>query len=57
MELEVHVAGDAPIEVQLRANILGLPPAADGSVPLRPDNMMPAGQLGDLARLQRTQVF
>jgi hypothetical protein len=57
MELELKVAGDAPLKVQLRANLLGLPPAADGSVPVRPDHMMPAGQLGDLTRLQRTQVF
>jgi hypothetical protein len=57
MEVELHVAGDAPLELQLRANVLGLPPAPDGSVPVRPDDMMPAGQLGDLARLQRTKVF
>jgi hypothetical protein len=41
----------------LRANLLGLPPAESGTVPTRPGHMMPAGQLGDLTRLQRTFEF
>jgi hypothetical protein len=57
VEVEVVTVGTEPLRVYLRANILGLPPMADGAAPLRPDHMMPAGQLGDLSRLQRTFEF
>jgi hypothetical protein len=58
IELEIVTAGPGSLRLAMRANILGLPPMADGSAaPPRPDHMMPAGQLGDLTRLLRVQEF
>jgi hypothetical protein len=57
MLLELLTAGTGPVRMHLRANLLGLPPPESGAVPARPGHMMPAGQLGDLTRLQRTFEF
>ena len=57
MELEITTAGAGPLQVRLRADIPGLPSPDDNPVPERPDHMMPAGQLGDLTRVQRTREF
>jgi hypothetical protein len=57
MELEVTTADPGPLQVRLRANVPGLPSPGDDSAPDRPDDMMPAGPLGDLARVQRTREF
>ncbi|HUG97654.1 MAG TPA: M20/M25/M40 family metallo-hydrolase [Gammaproteobacteria bacterium] len=56
-ELEIFAADRAPVKLYLRSNILGLPPTDDGAMPLRPDHLMPASQLGDLTRLQRSLTF
>lgn len=56
-ELEVATVDGERLELYLRANLLGLPAAGDGSHPVRPDHMMPAGRLGDLTRLQRRLAF
>jgi hypothetical protein len=57
MVLELLTAGMGPVRMYLRANLLGLPAPESGAVPARPGHMMPAGQLGDLTRLQRTFEF
>lgn len=56
IELELVTAGPGTLRVAMRANILGLPPMANAAPP-RPEHMMPAGRLGDLTRLLRTQEF
>jgi hypothetical protein len=55
-ELEIVTAGPGKLRVAMRANILGLPPMAHDAPP-RAAHMMPAGRLGDLTRLLRTQDF
>jgi hypothetical protein len=56
-ELEFTIADTGSLRLKLRSNILGLPPPADGVVPVRAAHMMPAGQFGDVTRLQRSLRF
>jgi len=54
VEIELEVADTAPLGLEIRANLLGLP-RLDGQLPPpRPADTIPAGQLGDLTRLLAT---
>lgn len=54
-EIELITGAAAPLELRLRANLPGLPPLEDGTMPVRPVTLMPAQ--GDMTRLQRTVRF
>lgn len=57
VELAFTVPAEAPLELQLRSSIIGLPTPGAGPVPERPPHTMPAGPWTERTRLQRTVVL